>query len=144
MLSRVVQCWTWLRGLLSRNARAAADEVPPAPVAAAFTVAAPAVAGFVHRIAAPPVDFHLAARIASVAHLNTRAGRSPATRPQRAPATKAIPKLQQAGRKRSPVPTQRPLPRAQSAAEPTGVVTMSRTAPRSRCVPLDIRIAEAA
>jgi len=131
----------WLRLFAGRGRSASVFAVratiasPPAP--------APAVAGFVQRVA-PPADFHLAARLASVAHLNTRTGRIPASSGKRTANTKAVPKLQPATRKRTTVPATVIRSRAAVQTARSAQVLPMPKASRSRCIPLDIRIQQAA
>ena len=144
MLSFVSKCLTWIRR------RVRAQPVTPhtqthAPVAVTIDQQVPAVAGFVSRLPPPPADFHLSARLASVAHLNTRSGRVPALRGRRPAAAKAVPKLVPATRKRSPIPHQRVRPTAPTVAPiAADVVAMAKQPAISRCIPLDIRIELAA
>ncbi len=126
-----------------------APKLPPAAAAVAATALAPAVAGFVHRIA-PPADFRLAARIAGVAYLNTRAGRIPRPRGRVQPNTKPIPKLVSAAHKNSkngkssklhaPRP---PIVVRGRKPDNTNVVPLRPTTV-SQCVPLEARIRLAA
>ena len=144
MLSFVGKCLTWIRRrVVGRPVNSPART--PAPLAVSIDRPVPAVAGFVFRQAPPPVDFHLSARLASVAHLNTRAGRIPAHRGRRPAATKAVPKLVPATRKRSPIPHQPVRTTAQTIAPIAAeVVVMPRQPATSRCIPIDIRIEQAA
>ena len=131
--------WAWASGV----------ERPRADAAIPITAApATAVAGFVYRLEpaleiTTPVDFHLSARLASVAHLNTRAGRLPSKRQRPNTNEKAMPKLQQQLPKRSVIGAQKPrFSKAMTTNQGAQVVTLIQ--PTSRCIPLDIRIARAA
>ena len=103
---------------------------------------ATAVAGFLQRTQ-PPTNFHLAARLASVSHLNTKAGRIPCSRQRPDARSKQMPKLQPRVVKRSTAPATKPLiaMAAQPLAQQNVVALIN---PAARCVPLDIRIARAA
>ncbi len=105
--------------------------------------AVPAVAGFVLRLPPPPTNFHLAARLASVAHLNTRAGRAPYVPTQPVTAAKAMPTVTTASRKRgamAPAVTKRP---SLVRGKPSNNVVALPTA-AARCIALADRIKNAA
>jgi hypothetical protein len=129
----------WRRLFAGRSRPAAVTEVREAIVSAP----APAVAGFAYRLG-PPAEFQLAARLASVAHLNTKAGRIPATRGKRAVNAKTIPKLQPATRKRAPTPAAKLRGSAKIEISRNAQVIAMQTPSNSRCIPLDIRIQQAA
>lgn len=141
MLSFMIKCLAWFRGGRSSQPQSAAA-VMVMPTAAQPEQPGPAVAGFVLRLPLRPTNFHLPARLASVAHLNTRAGRIPTSRGGRTPAIKAMPKLQDQQRKRSAPPIARPV--AASRAVTTARIIALPLNTKSRCIPLDIRIAKAA
>ena len=137
LFKKLCRPWIWL---FAGRRRPAAVIVVRETIAAA---PAPAVAGFVFRLA-PPADLHLAARLASVAHLNTKVGRIPASRGKRAAHSKAIPKLQPATRKRAPAPTSRMRGPAKIQATEAAQALPMQPPSSSRCIPLDIRIQRAA
>ncbi len=100
------------------------------------------VAGFLQRIE-QPANFHLAARLASVSHLNTKAGRTPCSRQRPDARCKQIPKLLPRVVKRNAATGQKP--RVAIAAMPLAqpnIITL--TQPTARNMRLDIRIARAA
>ena len=135
-LSRV---WAWVTGVK----RPRADAKIPMIIAPST-----AVAGFVYRLeptsaTTTATEFHLSARLASVAHLNTRAGRVPSNRQRPNTTNKAMPKLQQHLPKRSVISAQKPrYSKAVNMNQGAQVVALIQ--PTSRCIPLDIRIARAA
>jgi hypothetical protein len=135
LLKRLLRLWLFAGADRPTTVTVVRETIAPPP--------APAVAGFVLRLA-PPADLHLAARLASVAHLNTKAGRIPAARGKPAANSKAMPKLQPATRKRSPVQTSAIRgPATMPPVRNAQVVPMQKTS-GSRCIPLDIRIQQAA
>ena len=103
---------------------------------------ATAVAGFLQRIERP-TNFHLAARLASVSHLNTKAGKIACSRQRPDARSKQMPKLQPRVPKRNAAAgrNQRVAIAAMPLVQPN-VITL--TQPTARCVPLDIRTARAA
>jgi hypothetical protein len=126
-----------LQRLFGRRSR------PVSVTPAREAIVSPAVAGFVFRLA-PPVDFQLAARLASVAHLNTKAGRIPTSRGRPATNSKPIPKLQPATRKRAPTQAAKMRGPAKIEVARNAQVIAIQTPSNSRCIPLDIRIQQAA
>ncbi|MEQ1615722.1 MAG: hypothetical protein ABL904_23450 [Hyphomicrobiaceae bacterium] len=118
--------------------------LPTIAVMAVPTTYAPAVAGFVHRFV-PPVDFQLSARLASVAHLNTKIGRIPRTTCPPQPNAKAIPKSTGSNRKRSKLHmSTNSITAARAVKAQKSAKLFQLPAPQSRRIPLEIRIAQAA
>jgi hypothetical protein len=109
----------------------------------ATTAPATAVAGYLHRLVVP-VEFQLSARLSSVAHLNTRAGRVPHCPGQRRTNAKDQPKVQNPCRKRSKVSAPQPRFAAGAPAKQNSAAIIQLPASGSRRIPLDVRIARAA
>ena len=150
LIKRLSQLATWI---VTGGRKSAAAPCAIEPTAHAV---APAVAGFEQRLepelelrpllaprAQRPVDFQLAARLASVAHLNTRAGRVPNSRQRPNAQAKVMPKLVNHAPKRSAITTQKP----RIASRPVVAVqaeNVTQLQLESRCIPLEVRIARAA
>ncbi len=139
MTRQLSRFWAWATGV-ERPRTEASIPMIAAP--------ATAVAGFVYRFESTTeitasVDFHLSARLASVAHLNTRAGRVPSKRQRLNTNDKAMPKLQHQLPKRSLIGAQKPrFSKAIDTSQNSCIVTLIQ--PTNRCIPLDVRIARAA
>jgi hypothetical protein len=104
--------------------------------------AKPSVAGFLQRVQ-PSTNFHLAARLASVSHLNTKSGRTPCARQRPDTRCKQIPKLLPRVVKRNAATKPRPrVATAEMRSPQPNIVTL--TQPTARCAHLDIRLAQAA
>lgn len=135
-----------IRGWLGGRPRDIDDAEMVARFRASFGPPAPAVAGFVYRLPTPPTDFQLPARLASVARLNTPAGRVPYSRPAAGAKGKMMPKAAASARQRSK-PASYPTLQRQSnsvAAAGTASAVVDIASARRRCIPLEVRIKQAA
>ena len=112
------------------------------PFSAVLSIAPVLVATKSNQPILPAIDFHLSSRLASVAHLNTKAGRMPCPRNRPDARAKVMPKRLQITPKRCAInPAKK---RSATSSTPAQVEIIRLLQPQPRCVPLDIRIAQAA
>jgi hypothetical protein len=147
MLSVLLVPFSKLRRWLFGQPAAERNKPPITVVAIEPIGSAPAVAGFLLCLesrAESRVDFYLSARLASVAQLNTKAGRAPYKCLQRIAPVKPIPSAQAANGKRCKAAVSKPRIVSRELEKSISATVIEMPAAASRRIPLDVRIAQAA